>query len=537
MTQFSPSVLKSEGVPVFRCVQNPGQFVLTFPRAYHSGFNCGFNCAEAVNVAPIDWLPQGQSAVELYREQRRKISVSHDKLLLGAAREAVKAQWNILFLAKKSMDNLRWKDASGSNGILARVLKARIQMEHSRRESVCSSRTRKMDANFDVDKERECIICHYDLHLSAVGCSCSPEIFSCLDHGKDLCKCSWDTKFFLFRYETRELNILLDAVGGKLSAVHKWALSDLGLSLSSCIRKNPDNKKHPVSPPHEVSSTKDSKTADSSISSTRSITDQSVSKPTSNRCPEEVREVEDHSNSNHVASNIIQLSDDEGDEEHEVSRDKIKVEQTNQTDNFGQLMDHNTNKVTPSYCKKDESLETPETDACAMDDTNIIVSSSINEEKIEITRLPGFCSLSTNQPISTAISQKTVSSENCAMDQIQEILDSTKGGESENSAAGSFLHPSRLHDNISPGSGKNCISLDSYVRMHVRGESSVLTGQTFPQICTDRLNRHGPRIAKVVRRINNVVELLELGVVHPGQSWSCERAIFPKGIFFPNEIS
>ncbi|PHU09898.1 putative lysine-specific demethylase JMJ16 [Capsicum chinense] len=62
VTQLSPSVLKSEGVPVYRVVQNPGDFVLTFPRAYHAGFNC----AEAVNVAPVDWLAHGQNGIELY---------------------------------------------------------------------------------------------------------------------------------------------------------------------------------------------------------------------------------------------------------------------------------------------------------------------------------------------------------------------------------------------------------------------------------------------------------------------------------------
>ena len=123
VTQFSPLLLKREGVPVYRCLQRAGEFVLTFPRAYHSGFNCGFNCAEAVNVAPIDWLPHGQNAVELYREQFRKISISHDKLLLGAAREAVRAQWHISFLGQNTTDNLRWKDACGVNGILAKSLK------------------------------------------------------------------------------------------------------------------------------------------------------------------------------------------------------------------------------------------------------------------------------------------------------------------------------------------------------------------------------------------------------------------------------
>uniref|UniRef100_A0A1D1Y1R8 Putative lysine-specific demethylase JMJ14 n=1 Tax=Anthurium amnicola TaxID=1678845 RepID=A0A1D1Y1R8_9ARAE len=239
VTQFSPSTLKSEGVPVFRCVQNPGEFVLTFPRAYHSGFNCGFNCAEAVNVAPIDWLPHGQFAVELYREQRRKISVSHDKLLLGAAREAVRAQWNVLFLARSTPDYVRWKNACGPDGILAKALRSRIDTERTRREYLCSlAQSRKMDANFDANSEQECDICHYDLHLSAVGCSCSSERFACLEHAKQMCSCTWDRRFFLFRYEIGELNVLLDAVGGKLSAVHRWALSDLGLSLSSYVNKD-----------------------------------------------------------------------------------------------------------------------------------------------------------------------------------------------------------------------------------------------------------------------------------------------------------
>jgi hypothetical protein len=121
VTQLSPSILKSEGLPVYRCVQNSGEFVLTFPRAYHSGFNCGFNCAEAVNVAPVDWLPHGQTAVELYREQRRKTSISHDKLLLGAAREAVRAHWELNLLKKNTLENLRWKHVCGKDGILSTI--------------------------------------------------------------------------------------------------------------------------------------------------------------------------------------------------------------------------------------------------------------------------------------------------------------------------------------------------------------------------------------------------------------------------------
>lgn len=123
VTQLSPSILRSEGVPVYRCVQNAGEFILTFPRAYHAGFNCGFNCAEAVNVAPVDWLPHGHNAIELYREHGRKTSISHDKLLLGAAREAVKANWECNLLRKSTVNNLRWKDVCGKDGVLSKTLK------------------------------------------------------------------------------------------------------------------------------------------------------------------------------------------------------------------------------------------------------------------------------------------------------------------------------------------------------------------------------------------------------------------------------
>jgi histone demethylase JARID1 len=45
----------------------PGSFIVTFPDAYHAGFNSGFNVAEAVNFAAPDWLPFGSSSVVRYR--------------------------------------------------------------------------------------------------------------------------------------------------------------------------------------------------------------------------------------------------------------------------------------------------------------------------------------------------------------------------------------------------------------------------------------------------------------------------------------
>lgn len=232
-SHISPSTLKSQGIPVYRCAQNPGELVVIFPGAYKSGFSCGFNCVESVNVAPLDWLSHGQNIVELYREKRRKTMISHDKLLLGGAREAARAQWELLLLKKETADNLRWKHACGKDGILVKALKSRVKWESLRRKYLCnSSQSKKMDQNFDASSKRECGICHFDLHLSAVSCKCSRDKYSCLDHATQICSCAWTNKVFLFRYEVGELNLLIEALEGKLSAVYKWAKA-LGLAFKT----------------------------------------------------------------------------------------------------------------------------------------------------------------------------------------------------------------------------------------------------------------------------------------------------------------
>ena len=50
-TMFSPRLLQTGSVPVYKLLQHPGEFVVTFPRAFHGGFSMGPNAGEAVNFA------------------------------------------------------------------------------------------------------------------------------------------------------------------------------------------------------------------------------------------------------------------------------------------------------------------------------------------------------------------------------------------------------------------------------------------------------------------------------------------------------
>ncbi|XP_036427357.1 uncharacterized protein kdm4aa isoform X3 [Colossoma macropomum] len=74
MTLISPSILRKYGIPLEKVIQEAGQFIVTFPYAYHAGFNHGFNCAESTNFATQRWIDYGkQAALCLCRKDMVKI--------------------------------------------------------------------------------------------------------------------------------------------------------------------------------------------------------------------------------------------------------------------------------------------------------------------------------------------------------------------------------------------------------------------------------------------------------------------------------
>lgn len=572
VTQLSPSILKSDDVPVFRCVQNAGEFVLTFPRAYHAGFNSGFNCAEAVNVAPVDWLPHGQNAIELYRQQGRKTSISHDKLLLGAARDAVKAHWEINLLRKNTLDNLRWRDVCGKDGILSKALKARVEIEQVRRDFLCkSSQSLKMENGFDATSERECSVCFFDLHLSAAGCQyCSPDKYACLNHAKQLCSCSWGAKFFLFRYDITELNILVDALEGKLSAIYRWARLDLGLALSSFVSK--DNARVPghisnlsCFPEGQVAretssmqplvnlkqhhlkenfadTTNPTKAFDGTsspkkekavrefaqlknmtgLSTCRPSQATEATKPTLEVKREGLVHIPPNPGKLNIASagtekqdmkkpavldvnGVILLSDDEGDES-EIKPPVKEKQICTSHEEVGEQLSGSRVISSPNNHTGSSLLNTRMTNAAlvSVDDTLCLHGArnqgilSSDSTKTECQRVKEIV------PSTEPSNVREI--DNCKMESAEGSLqssqpcDSHKPNKEDTHLTNSS---SRLGDNVTSSSTEN--NLDRYFR------------------------QKGPRIAKVVRRINCVVEPLEYGVVQSGKFWCDSRGIYPKG--------
>ncbi|KAL2936476.1 Lysine-specific demethylase 5B [Bienertia sinuspersici] len=197
ITMLNPSVLQENGVPVYSVLQEPGNFVITFPRSYHGGFNLGLNCAEAVNFAPADWLPHGGFGSELYKLYHKPAVLSHEELLCVAVKvefcDAKVAPYMNKELRRVFSKEKIWGEQLWKKGLV--------------KTSVMSPR--KHPDYVGTEEDPTCIICQQYLYLSAVVCRCRPSTFVCLEHWERLCECNPRKRSLLYRHSLAELDELL----------------------------------------------------------------------------------------------------------------------------------------------------------------------------------------------------------------------------------------------------------------------------------------------------------------------------------------
>ena len=108
VTQFLPSTLARRGLKVVFAQQNAGEFIVTFPKAFHGGYNAGLNCAEAVNFATTHWLPFARECVERYSSLKRTPIIAYDHFMhiLSGTIASGKCSVDLVQVAKKLLPHL-----------------------------------------------------------------------------------------------------------------------------------------------------------------------------------------------------------------------------------------------------------------------------------------------------------------------------------------------------------------------------------------------------------------------------------------------
>lgn len=237
-TQLTPAQLRSRGVPVCRAFQEPGDFILTFPAAYHAGFSHGFNVAEACNFALPDWLPWGRRAAERYRAHTlgggspRSLCFSQEQLLCNLARYVASLAGGGAAAATSSRAHahahalskaLPWPP--GALATISAELSMLVTAEEQQRAALAREGLGGAQHMPNTgDPRYECTACRAICYLSAVICGrCSAEpgvrkAVACPRHITVLCACPNADKMLVFWYKLVELRRLLAGVTTSVTA-------------------------------------------------------------------------------------------------------------------------------------------------------------------------------------------------------------------------------------------------------------------------------------------------------------------------------
>lgn len=197
ITMMNPGKIKEAGVNVYACNQGPGEFVITFPKAYHCGFNQGLNFNEAVNFALPDWVHLGRECVQLYQKFNKPPVFSHDELLITIAQN------------NKTVDTARWLRPHFSDMNMREI---------KRRDAVDFPVVRTEDRS-----EATCVYCKQFCYLSQVFCDGCEKI-SCVDHWDIMCDHPSQLRRLRIRYTIEQLANMRRELDERAEIPTRWQM-------------------------------------------------------------------------------------------------------------------------------------------------------------------------------------------------------------------------------------------------------------------------------------------------------------------------
>lgn len=217
-TLFPPNILLEHGAPVYKAVQKPGEFIITFPRAYHAGFSHGFNCGEAVNFAIGDWFPLGAVASRRYSFLNRVPLLPHEELLCKEA---------MLLSLSVEVEDL---DYSCADLVSHRCVKIAfvnlMRFQHCARWSLMKSRACIGLSSFSHGTIL-CSICKRDCYVAFMNCCDRHAV--CLRHDIESLDFSCGSNHTLYlREDISEMEAAakkFEQEGGILEEIHRQARS------------------------------------------------------------------------------------------------------------------------------------------------------------------------------------------------------------------------------------------------------------------------------------------------------------------------
>ena len=152
-----PNLLVKHGVSVSRCIQEPGQFIVVFPKAYTSHVCTGYTVSESVYFATRDYLNFMENEFENIRDSRDPMLFPLPKLMLCIAKDE-KSSRKTLQKIKPLLEKMR------DNEYVKRTMISDLGVKSTERIDLKSGSKKQQE-----EDEYECETCSANLYVSFVS--------------------------------------------------------------------------------------------------------------------------------------------------------------------------------------------------------------------------------------------------------------------------------------------------------------------------------------------------------------------------------
>ncbi|XP_018575563.1 uncharacterized protein LOC108914273 [Anoplophora glabripennis] len=198
-----PSLLVENNVSLCRTVQDPGQFIVVFPKAFTSCISTGYVVSESVYFAPPYWLKTARGLFDSLRNSKEPSMFSLDRLILNIASDGrcnTEILRQIIPHLQALCDNEKEKRLKLSNF-------GTMESERMPLPEAGNRRKKKLQGE---EGDYECEVCRTNLFVSMVF-DTQDAVTYCLDHALEaienktsqISNCK-----FMFTYDDKEIESL-----------------------------------------------------------------------------------------------------------------------------------------------------------------------------------------------------------------------------------------------------------------------------------------------------------------------------------------
>ncbi|RZB94343.1 Lysine-specific demethylase isoform I [Glycine soja] len=226
-TMFPPNVMLQHDVAVYKAVQKPGEFIITFPRAYHAGFS-------HVNFANGDWFPLGAAASRRYTHLKMMPLIPYEELLCKEA----------MLVFKSSRVRSSKNKPEDTTSYQAIMLPFMHLMQSYKTSLLRLNSSRKLHSSSNTTGSQICSLCYRDCYVAYLLCKYCFSHPICLFHdiAPQTCLCGRDYTIFK-RNDIFALEEAAKSFQQGKECVDKFSLSSIfSCNINDCI-KVPEREK------------------------------------------------------------------------------------------------------------------------------------------------------------------------------------------------------------------------------------------------------------------------------------------------------